>query len=96
MCFVLTFERSVRSLAHLYHYYLHGEQGNTPGSERNQDLPSIQLECLAGKAPFWQCSLSEVDNDLESLYLRVSPALENGNACSWSTIAPLAAGVEFN
>ena len=75
---------SGRSLAHLYHYYLHGEQGNVPEADRgrHQDLPQIQLQCVVGKAPLWRCRLSEVKNDLESLYLHVSHRVHVRNVSS--------------
>ena len=62
-----------RSLAHLYHYYLHGEQGNRGGREKSPgDAPSISLECSIGSQHTWQCDLASVSDDLESLYLQVS------------------------
>ena len=62
-----------RSLAHLYHYYLHGEKGNVPGvgASKETDLPQIQMECIIGTAVPWQCQLANVADDLESSYLKV-------------------------
>ena len=63
-----------RSLAHLYHYYLHGEQGINEGSRQEQhpDAPQVLLKCVSGRSTIWSCDLSDVDDDLESLYLKVS------------------------
>lgn len=63
-----------RSLAHLYHYYLHGEQGNisNPAQTMRHDAPQLSFECISGRNTIWDCNLAEVNDDLESLYLRVT------------------------
>lgn len=39
-----------RSLAHLYHYYLHGEKGNVGGASQSSkpDTPHILMEGIVG------------------------------------------------
>ena len=66
-----------RDLAHLYHYYLHGEQGNrsagaAAGSQgRQQAGPAITLQSIADGRLQWSQNLAEVEDDLESSYLKV-------------------------
>eukprot|EP00775_Hariotina_reticulata_P002831 gene2831-3124_t len=65
----------LRDLAHLYHYYLHGAQGNTFTKSRASQLPNgeripdIVVERLVGTGVAWRKLLVEVDDDLESCYL---------------------------
>ena len=40
----------------------------------NEEAPQIILECVAAKKVIWRCDLAEVDDDLESLYLKVGAA----------------------
>ena len=74
-----------RDLAHLYHYYLHGEQGNrqsgSDGSQatsarsssqgRPQGGPTITLQCITEGRLQWARNLAQVEDDLESCYLKV-------------------------
>ena len=62
-----------RSLSHLYHYYLHGEQGNcnAPGQGHRADAPQVIFECICSRNTIWTCDLADVNDDLESLYLQV-------------------------
>ncbi|GIL94923.1 hypothetical protein Vretimale_1033 [Volvox reticuliferus] len=77
-----------RDLAHLYHYYLHGPAGNLdnstvtasrdsaapgvlPGGETK---PIIAVEYMEGLRQLWQRDLAEVDDDLESRYVRSAKA----------------------
>lgn len=74
-----------RDLAHLYHYYLHGEQGNRqPGSNGSQAAaahsssqgqaqggPTITLQCITDGRLQWDRNLAQVEDDLESCYLKV-------------------------
>ncbi|GLC56261.1 hypothetical protein PLESTB_001085700 [Pleodorina starrii] len=79
-----------RDLAHLYHYYLHGPAGNVGGaagaaSGRGDDgapgalpggevKPEICVEYLVGSRQVWRRQLAEVDDDLESRYVRAAQA----------------------
>jgi hypothetical protein len=64
-----------RELAHLYHYSLHGPQGNVPGSQPARVLPSgeaapeVVVEYLAGARLLWRRNLAEVGDDMETMYL---------------------------
>lgn len=50
---------SMQELAHLYHYYLHGEQGNRePGAPASG--PTIILRLMVGTSTVWEKSLAEV------------------------------------
>ena len=77
-----------RDLAHLYHYYLHGEQGNRqPGGDGSQATaarssssqgqpqggPTITLQCISEGRLQWDRNLAQVEDDLESCYLKVGP-----------------------
>lgn len=74
MSWCFTCDASGRSMAHLYHYYLHGEQGNLAGASQHsrEETPKIVVECIAGTSQLWSCALSDVGDDLETLYLQVS------------------------
>ena len=76
-----------RELAHVYHYYLHGEGGNrTPmpqeGSSsapsrtlpNGEPLPLIVLRHALDARMLWERSLTEVDDDLETRMLRAHKA----------------------
>ncbi|GLI61005.1 hypothetical protein VaNZ11_003267, partial [Volvox africanus] len=77
-----------RDLAHLYHYYLHGPAGNldngtvtasrdgaAPGILPGGEIkPIITVEYIAGSREVWQRDLAEVDDDLESRYVRSAKA----------------------
>ena len=69
-----------RDLAHLYHYYLHGERGNRPpaGSQpardppaHSADRPTISVRYVANGREQWGVDLAAVTDDLESRYLQV-------------------------
>uniref|UniRef100_A0A1D2ABE5 SMCHD1 ribosomal S5 domain-containing protein n=1 Tax=Auxenochlorella protothecoides TaxID=3075 RepID=A0A1D2ABE5_AUXPR len=67
--------RICRELAHLYHFYIHGEGGNRgPGSSGRPSpapaCPTISIQCIIGDRILWHRSLHEVDDDLESRMLR--------------------------
>lgn len=64
----------------MYHYYLHGEKGNLEGCSQHgsDDTPSLTIECRAPEGLVWSSDLAEINDDLESLYLRVS----NLTACA--------------
>ncbi len=64
-----------RDLAHLYHYYLHGETGNRapPGSQRaapQAGRPAISVRYVASGREQWAVDLTDVADDLESRYLQ--------------------------
>ena len=71
-----------RELAHLYHYYLHGEAGNkipqppvSPNAPpctlpNGEPLPCIALRHASDARVLWQRSLVDVDDDLETRILR--------------------------
>ncbi len=81
----------IRDLSHLYHYYLHGAEGNRgSGSQRpaqasqrpgaveaaaQEVKPEIVVQCLAGGRLLWRTKLAEVADDPESQYLKVCPLL---------------------
>ncbi|XP_070409212.1 structural maintenance of chromosomes flexible hinge domain-containing protein 1 isoform X2 [Nothobranchius furzeri] len=61
-----------RELAHIYHYYIHGIDGNKLNGERSVDRPNIDiLVTLREKPP--KCpraiNLREVDDDMQTLYI---------------------------
>jgi structural maintenance of chromosomes flexible hinge domain-containing protein 1 len=68
-------------LAHLYHYYLHGENGNRKSVEADESLvnrvlpngeplPRISLRRCVDLKVLWERSLAEVDEDFETRILR--------------------------
>eukprot|EP00884_Botryococcus_braunii_P005311 jgi/Botrbrau1/14781/Bobra.0284s0014.2 len=66
-----------RHLSHLYYYYLHGPSSMAPTGESQgrQDeekshIPSILLECWSGGKLCWKRLLNDIDDDMESLYLK--------------------------
>lgn len=72
-----------KELAHVYHYYLHGEGGNRVPAETAPDssspirtlpngepLPMIVLRHALDARVLWERSLTEVDDDLETRMLR--------------------------
>ncbi len=75
-----------RELAHLYHYYLHGPQGNVPASSSSgtrraggllpsgEPAPEVVVEFTCGSRLLWRRSLCEVEDDMESMYLRAQRA----------------------
>ncbi|EFJ52379.1 hypothetical protein VOLCADRAFT_86759 [Volvox carteri f. nagariensis] len=77
-----------RDLAHLYHYYLHGPSGNVGASHSTaaggsgppgvlpggEVMPTIIVEYLVGSQQVWRRALAEVDDDLESRYVRAAKA----------------------
>ncbi|PRW58303.1 Structural maintenance of chromosomes flexible hinge domain-containing 1 [Chlorella sorokiniana] len=69
-----------QELAHLYHYYLHGEQGNRDGGGKKERLPNgepfpeILLRYQVDSRTVWQRRLAEVDDDMETRLLRAQQA----------------------
>jgi hypothetical protein len=73
-----------RELAHLYHYYLHGPQGNVGSSSSaaraagmlpsGEPAPEVAVEFMSGSRLLWRRSLCEVEDDMESTYLRAQRA----------------------
>lgn len=68
-----------RELAHVYHYYLHGEAGNRVREEgaecptvlpNGEPLPNIVLRHALDSRVLWERKLTEVDDDLETRMLR--------------------------
>lgn len=68
-----------RELAHVYHYYLHGEDGNRVREEgvaaptvlpNGEPLPNIVLRHAVDSRVLWERKLTEVDDDLETRMLR--------------------------
>ncbi len=68
-----------RELAHVYHYYLHGEGGNRVREEgvpaptvlpNGEPLPNIMLRHALDSRILWEKKLTEVDDDLETRMLR--------------------------
>ncbi|KAK9820414.1 hypothetical protein WJX72_010046 [[Myrmecia] bisecta] len=65
-----------RDLAHIYHYYLHGQQGNrgaAQAAEGQGGLPDISVQYIADNQPVWQCQLVAVE-DMETQYLKAQRA----------------------
>ena len=72
-----------QELAHLYHYYLHGEQGNREGSgggaregrlPNGEAFPDIVLQYQVDASTVWRKRLAEVEDDLETRLLRAQRA----------------------
>jgi hypothetical protein len=70
-------------LAHLYHYYLHGEGGNRAGAgagaaggllPNGEPLPDIALQRSADSHLVWRRRLVEVEDDMETRMLRAQRA----------------------
>lgn len=77
----LSLAQVCRDLAHLYHYYLHGERGNRtpsigdgpaspPTLPGGEPLPRIIVSFVADGRAVWRHELAEITDDLETLYLR--------------------------
>lgn len=73
----------VRDLAHLYHYYLHGERGSRApaASPRAADapptprsLPAISVRYVANGRELWGVDLADVKDDMESRFLQARAA----------------------
>ncbi|TMS09103.1 Structural maintenance of chromosomes flexible hinge domain-containing protein 1 [Larimichthys crocea] len=67
------FEVWVRQLAHIYHYYIHGVNGNdTRKNSRNSSQTKINIQITLREKPP-KCprvmDLRDVDNDMETLYI---------------------------
>ncbi|KAM4719101.1 LOW QUALITY PROTEIN: structural maintenance of chromosomes flexible hinge domain-containing protein 1-like [Anableps anableps] len=69
------FDEWTRELAHIYHYYIHGVNGNckTDISRRSDDLPRIDIlvTLLASKSPR-QMNLREVEDDIQTLFINAA------------------------
>ncbi|XP_074549592.1 structural maintenance of chromosomes flexible hinge domain-containing protein 1 [Halichoeres trimaculatus] len=70
------FEKVARQLTHIYHYYIHGVNGNTGSSASNSHgfcKVDIQLT-LNEKAPKLPraINLKEIDDDMQTLYIKSS------------------------
>lgn len=70
-----------RELAHLYHYYLHGEAGNSSTEAQTggllpngEPLPAIVLQRMADTSVVWERRLTEVEDDMETRMLRAQRA----------------------
>ena len=72
-------EFHARDLAHLYHYYLHGERGSrapaaspraagAPPAPRS--LPAISVRYVANGRELWGVDLADVTDDMESRFLQ--------------------------
>lgn len=75
--------RTCQELAHLYHYYLHGEQGNRAGGgsaaregrlPSGEPFPDITVQYQVDQSVVWSKRLAEVDDDMETKLLRVQRA----------------------
>ncbi|KAM9337171.1 structural maintenance of chromosomes flexible hinge domain-containing protein 1 [Symphorus nematophorus] len=69
------FEGWTRQLAHIYHYYIHGVNGNDmkSTSTNSDDLSKVDIEItLREKPPKCPCvmNLREVEDDMQSLYIK--------------------------
>uniref|UniRef100_H2M6M6 Structural maintenance of chromosomes flexible hinge domain containing 1 n=1 Tax=Oryzias latipes TaxID=8090 RepID=H2M6M6_ORYLA len=64
------FEEWTRELAHIYHYYIHGANGNVLSQPRDPSQ-RIDIVTLREKPPKALCSLNlrEVNNDMQTLYI---------------------------
>eukprot|EP00887_Chlorella_sp_A99_P005757 scaffold1.g5757.t1 len=74
-----------QELAHLYHYYLHGEQGNRDGGgaaaaaregrlPNGEAFPDIAVQLCVDTRVVWSKRLAEVDDDMETKLLRAQRA----------------------
>ncbi|XP_019218618.1 structural maintenance of chromosomes flexible hinge domain-containing protein 1 isoform X2 [Oreochromis niloticus] len=68
------FDAWTRHLAHIYHYYIHGINGNDlrQGSKKTAQQPTIDIQITLREKPN-ECprvlNLREVDDDLQTLYI---------------------------
>ena len=75
-----------RQLAHIYHYYLHGPMGNIKNKVVGMRLESpfrqmdIAVIVKDKGVVTHQVSLRDIDNDLESLFLKSTQSLFEFNA----------------
>ncbi|XP_023805883.1 structural maintenance of chromosomes flexible hinge domain-containing protein 1 [Oryzias latipes] len=65
------FEEWTRELAHIYHYYIHGANGNVLSQPRDPSQRIDIVVTLREKPPKALCSLNlrEVNNDMQTLYI---------------------------
>lgn len=70
-----------QELAHLYHYYLHGETGNRESRIKEkmllpngEALPNINVRYQINERIIWKRALVEVEDDMESRLLRAQKA----------------------
>ncbi|KAL4443930.1 hypothetical protein ABPG75_011667 [Micractinium tetrahymenae] len=73
-----------QELAHLYHYYLHGEQGNRAAGgsaamregrlPNGEPFPDIVLRYQVDSRVVWEQRLAEVEDDMETKLLRAQQA----------------------
>ncbi|XP_037553247.1 structural maintenance of chromosomes flexible hinge domain-containing protein 1, partial [Nematolebias whitei] len=71
------FDDWARELAHIYHYYIHGVNGNcsSSGSQRSDELPKIDIVVtLQEKTPKISrvMNLREVEDDMQTLYINTA------------------------
>uniref|UniRef100_A0A3Q2CPS3 Structural maintenance of chromosomes flexible hinge domain containing 1 n=1 Tax=Cyprinodon variegatus TaxID=28743 RepID=A0A3Q2CPS3_CYPVA len=70
------FDEWTRELAHIYHYYIHGVNGNckTDISQRSENLPRIDiLVCLITIIPSPRTiNLRQVDDDMQTQYINAA------------------------
>lgn len=67
-----SFRSFKRTLAQIYHYYVHGENGNTGGRVAPASAPLVKiiLQEWSGNTLSRSWDLREEEEDMESLYLR--------------------------
>ncbi|MEQ2307850.1 hypothetical protein AMECASPLE_022311 [Ameca splendens] len=69
------FDEWTRELAHIYHYYIHGVNGNCKTSifQRSDDLPRIDIlvTLYASKSPR-QMNLRDVEDDMQTLFINAA------------------------
>lgn len=65
-----------RDLSHLYHYYLHPDDGKKADQTDNSPepkfkTPKILIRCMSGSRLAWEVNLAEIADDMESRYQQV-------------------------
>uniref|UniRef100_A0A667WIP4 Structural maintenance of chromosomes flexible hinge domain containing 1 n=1 Tax=Myripristis murdjan TaxID=586833 RepID=A0A667WIP4_9TELE len=83
------FDLWTRKLAHVYHYYIHGVNGNDmrPCYENSDNLPNIDIQIFLREKPP-RCpraiNLREIDNDMQTLYINATADTFEFKACTKS------------
>ncbi|XP_055086214.1 structural maintenance of chromosomes flexible hinge domain-containing protein 1 isoform X2 [Periophthalmus magnuspinnatus] len=82
------FELWTRQLAHIYHYYLHGPNGNIQGAVSKSSIPDFELSqidiliTLQTKKSPCVVNLRDIGTDLQSLYIKTAVSTFEFRACT--------------
>ncbi|MEQ2217280.1 hypothetical protein XENOCAPTIV_003005 [Xenoophorus captivus] len=65
------FSEWTRQLAHIYHYYIHGANGNhkTDNALRSNVIPQIDILVTLRDKPSYSMNLRKVEDDMQTLYI---------------------------